>query len=129
VLAVKDQLGVEPFDFADLTESQTVLLRLDDIAFLAVFNDSGGAIQGLMPKLKKITGPVHGLQLRELMADLAFVNLHLESRPTFHTRVNGLTGEQSIEAKIPRQFALKPLEKALRGRLAARHGSSAARGP
>jgi hypothetical protein len=117
VMSVKQKPGVEPFDFADLSAAQTLLLRLDDVAFLAVFNDSGGAMQGLMPKLEKINGSVHELQLRELMADLAFVNLHIEHRPTFHTAIDGRTGEHAIEAVRPPQFSLKPLDKALRGRL------------
>jgi hypothetical protein len=92
VMSVKRPSEDEPFDFADLSEAQTLLLRLDDIAFLAVFNDSGGSMQGLIPKLERITGSVNGLQLRELMAELAFVNLHLEHRPVFHTLVDGSSG-------------------------------------
>lgn len=117
IMSAKRRPSVETFDFADLSEAQTLLLRLDDVAFLAVFNDSCGAMQGLMPKLDRISGAVHELQLRELMAELALVNLHLEHRPTFHTRVDGRTGEHSIEANRPPQFALKPMDKTLRGRL------------
>lgn len=117
VMSAKQQPGVEPFDFADLSAAQTLLLRVDDVAFLAVFNDSCGAMQGLMPKLERITGSVHELQLRELMAELAFVNAHLEHRPTFHTRIDGGTGEHSIEVTRPPQFSLKPMDKALRGAL------------
>ena len=117
VMSAKERPGVEPFDFADLSSAQTLLLRVDDVAFLAVFNDSCGAMQGLMPKLDRITGSVHELQLRELMAELAFVNVHLEHRPTFHTRIDGGTGEHSIEVTRPPQFSLKPMDKALRGRL------------
>jgi hypothetical protein len=117
VMSAKQQPGVEPFDFADLSAAQTLLLRIDDVAFLAVFNDSCGAMQGLMPKLDRINGSVHELQLRELMAELAFVNVHLEHRPTFHTRIDGGTGEHSIEVTRPPQFSLKPMDKALRGAL------------
>ena len=117
VMSAKQRPGVEPFDFADLSAAQTLLLRVNDVAFLAVFNDSGGAMQGLMPKLDRISGSVHELQLRELMAELAFVNLHLEHRPAFHTRIDGGTGEHSIEVTRPPQFSLKPMDKALRGTL------------
>jgi hypothetical protein len=117
VMSVTQPPGVEPFDFADLSEAQTLLLRVDDVAFLAAFNDCAGAIQGLMPKLGRISGAVHELQLRELLAELAFVNLHIEHRPTFHTLIDGRSGEHSIEATRPPQFSLKPMDKALRGRL------------
>ena len=117
VMSVTQRPGVEPFDFADLSAAQTLLLRVDGVAFLAVFNDSGGAMQGLMPKLDRITGAVHELQLRELLAELAFVNLQIEHRPTFHTLVDGRSGEQFIEATRPPQSSLIPMDKALRGRL------------
>jgi hypothetical protein len=117
VMSVVEQPGVESFDFADLSEAQTLLLRVDDVAFLAVFNDSCGSMQGLMPKLNRITGAVHELQLRELLAELAFVNLHIEHRPTFHTLIDGRSGEHSIEATRPNPFLLKPMNKILRGRL------------
>ena len=62
-----------------------MLLRLDDAAMLTVFNDSGGAMNYLWQKLEKINGPVSELQLREIMVDLAYLNLHLKERPTSHT--------------------------------------------
>ena len=117
VIPAQRRSGVEPFDFADFSNTQALLLRVDEVAFLAVFNDSCGAMQGLMPKLDRITGPVNELQLRELLAELAFVNHHIEHRPTFHTLVNVRTGKQSIRARRPPQFSLKPMDKLRRGRL------------
>jgi hypothetical protein len=108
VMSATQPHGGQPFDFTDLSAAQTLLLRLDDVALLAVFNDSCGAMQGLMPKLNKITG---------LMAELAFVNLHIEHRPTFHTLVDGRTGEQSIAATLPPEFSLIPMDKGVRGSL------------
>lgn len=83
---VKAQASSERFDFGDLYLAQTMFLRLDDIALLTVFDDSGGAMNYFWKKLEKITGPVSELQLREIMVELAFLNLHLKERPTFHTK-------------------------------------------
>jgi hypothetical protein len=65
-----------------------MLLRFNDMGMLAVFNDSGGAINYFWQKLEKISGPVSELQLREIMVELAFLNLHLKERPTFYTEYN-----------------------------------------
>ena len=86
------------FDFADLSEAQTIMLRLDDFAVFAVFNDSGGAMNWFHQKYERIKGPLSALQAREVMTDLAFLNLHLEPRPSFHTETN-------IPAQISRIIA------------------------
>ena len=80
-LAAKSELGREKFDFGDMYTAQTMFLRLEDVGLFAVFNDSCGAINGLTPRLERIEGPLSELQLKEIMADLAFLNLHIEHRP------------------------------------------------
>jgi hypothetical protein len=117
IMGAKRHPDRENFDIADFSEAQSLLLRLDDIALYAVFNDSCGAIQGLMPKLDRITGDLNGPQVRELLAELAFVNLHLAERPIYHTLVDGHRGEYRIQATLPSQFALKQMDKTVRGRL------------
>ena len=93
-----------------------MLLRLDDTAMLTVFNDSGGAINYFYQKLEKITGPVSELQLREIMAELAFLNLHLKERPTFHTEFDVVNEKCRIIGKRPK-LELLDMDRQVRGKL------------
>lgn len=101
-LSVKDLASVEPFDFGDLNPAQTMLLRIDDSAMLTVFNDSGGAMNYFWQKLEKFTGPVAGLQLREIMAELAYLNLRLKERPSFRTEIDLVSKTCRIVATRPK---------------------------
>lgn len=105
------------FDFADLSEAQTIMLRLDDFAVFAVFNDSGGAMNWFHQKYERITGPVSALQAREIMADLAFLNLHLEPRPDFHTETNLAAETARIVATRSPTPEMRDLDYGIRGAL------------
>jgi hypothetical protein len=104
------------FDFSDLYVAQTMLLRLDDMGMLAVFNDSGGAMNYFWQKLEKISGPVSKLQLREIMVELAFLNLHLKERPTFYTEYNVANEQCRIVGKRPK-LDLADMDGQTRGQL------------
>jgi hypothetical protein len=91
VLPARTQVSPEKFDFGDLSFGQTMLLRLDDTALLTVFNDSGAVNGWFCQKLEKITGPLSDLQLREVLVEFAWLNIHLKERPTFQTECNSLT--------------------------------------
>jgi hypothetical protein len=79
-----DSSGIS-FDYGDLFQFQTMMIRLDDFAFLAVFNDGGCAQLFLKQKLERVTGPVSDIQLRELNAELAFLNAHLKNHPVLES--------------------------------------------
>lgn len=115
-IPVRGQISPERFDFGDLYLAQTMLLRLDDTAMLTVFNDSGGALSYFRQKLKRITGPVSELQLREIMVELAYLNLHLKERPTFQTECNLVNEKCRIIARRP-TLALAPMDRTVRGKL------------
>ena len=86
-MPVRREASTEPFDYGNLYFAQTSLIRLEGIALLTVFGDSGGALGFLYDRIiKRITGAVSDVQARELMVDLAFYNLHLKVRPVFQTR-------------------------------------------
>jgi len=84
---VADLPGVQAFDIADLTQAQTLALRMDDFALIAVFNDAGAVHHGLRPITQKLAGALNWVQVRELSARAAHCNLHLENRPIFHTQI------------------------------------------
>lgn len=96
----------ESFDYFDLYDSQTVLLRLNDIAFIAVLNDACGALNLFLNICQKIAGPLSPIQLREVVAHLAFINLHLEERPQFYSKFDPQQQLYIISANLPQRPAL-----------------------
>jgi hypothetical protein len=108
--------SVEQFDFSDLYLAQTMLLRLNDIALFCVFDDSGGALSRFHPRLDRVTGPLSHIQLREVMAELAFLNMSLKERPSFHTECDMINETSRIVATRP-ELDLVPVDMRLRGKL------------
>lgn len=100
----------EAFDFADLYPSQTVLVKLGNIAIVSVLNDSCGASNGFMKLSKRITGGVSGIQLREILAHLAVINVHIKQRPTYRTLYDPQSGQSSICATVPEKFEMDRLD-------------------
>ena len=116
-IPVKAQASPGRFDYGDFYLAQTMLLRLDNVAMLTVFNDSGGAMNYFMQKLEKITGPVSELQLREIMVELAYLNLHIKERPTFLTECDTLNETCRIVGKRPEYLELMKMDRRVRGAL------------
>jgi len=113
---VKLREGQEAFDFGDLYAAQTMMLRFNTTAIIAVFNDSGGAMSYFWQKLEKITGPVSDVQVREIMCELAYLNLHLKDRPQFATQFD-LANETSRIVAMRPTLALADLDRSVRGKL------------
>jgi hypothetical protein len=90
----------ESFDFLTLYESQSILLRLGDIAFIAVLNDSGAAFSLLKDELK-LSAPLSPLQLREILAKVSTINLSLKQRPKFVSKFDAYADRYSISANLP----------------------------
>jgi hypothetical protein len=115
-IRVQSATGEQAFDFGDLYDAQSIMLRLGDFAFLAAFNDSGGSAQFLKQKLERITGPVSSIQLRELAAELAFLNVHLKEHPELASGFDLGAERHRIMGK-PVWPELIALDYAVRGRL------------
>jgi hypothetical protein len=113
---VRIQVSQEKFDFGDLSFAQTMLLRLDETALLTVFNDSGAVNGWFWQKLEQITGPLSDLQLREILVEFAYLNLHLKERPTFQTECNSLTETCRIVGHRGSPD-LDPMDRRVRGKL------------
>ena len=116
-LPTRTGLSAERFDFVDLSEGQTLMLRLDGFAVFAVFNDSGGAMNWFHEKAKLISGPVSELQAREIAAELAYLNLHLDPRPIFHTETNLFQQTSNIRATRSPAPEMAPFDRTVRGAL------------
>lgn len=110
-------LTSERFDFIDLSEGQTLMLRLDNFAVFAVFNDSGAAMNWFHEKETMITGPISELQAREIAAELAYLNLHLNPRPAFHTETDLSRQTSHIRTTRPSAPGMSPFDRGIRGAL------------
>ncbi|MDJ0575606.1 MAG: hypothetical protein QNJ65_10625 [Xenococcaceae cyanobacterium MO_234.B1] len=102
-LAIPAKIGnnYQDFDYLDLHDSKTLLLRVSDVCFITVFNDSQNSLVAFKNFLERLSGEMSPLQLREVVAHLAFINLHLKERPEFFTMVNLYKQQQVMSAKCP----------------------------
>jgi hypothetical protein len=100
----------EQFDYCDLSFAQTMLLRIDDIAVIAVLNDSQASLSVVQETLKKIAGPLSPLQLREIMVRMAAINIHLAERPRFSSSLDLLTEAYEISGERPSEIRLEDMD-------------------
>ena len=91
----------EPFDYIDVTRSQTMMLRVGRNACIAVLNDCCAVLGAL--RLPSISwNPKNAnLQLREIVARIAYVNAQLRERPVFHTQWHTEGSGFLIDVKLP----------------------------
>jgi hypothetical protein len=116
VFPAKVRPHFEGFDFIDLTAAQTMLLCIGDVAVIAVFNDSQAALSVAHEDFdRKIGGPLSPLQLRELAARLASVNLQVEPRTRFFSDIDAIAEDYWIRAERPDQVHLPAWDDDLHG--------------
>jgi hypothetical protein len=106
VLPAKQSANYEHFDYRDLYEARTILLRLEDICFIAVLNDSCASSIAFCQHSEKLSGTLSPIQLREVMAHLAHINLHLKKRPQYYSLFSSTEGYQ-IVAELPPSVELE----------------------
>jgi hypothetical protein len=108
----------EPFDFGDLSEYSTVCLRIGSVGIASVLNDCGRVAHMVAEYLSGISGPLSGIQLREIGARLAYGNELLTNRPTFWSE---LAHEQAltIRSSVPDFGDVPPIDRLALGRLMA----------
>ncbi|NTX51834.1 hypothetical protein [Myxococcus sp. CA039A] len=105
LLPAKQANGViEPFDFADIYTSKSILLRINDFCLIAVLDDSCAALSSFMNDLDRIRAPLAPAQLREIFAHISFISANLEERPLFHSIFN--KDGHTIEGSRPREVRL-----------------------
>jgi hypothetical protein len=117
VLPVTPMFSAHRFDFADNFIGQTMLLRLDDVALLAVFDDCGGVLGLMESRLKSITGPLSEPQLRELFVEMAWLNMHLKDRPALNIEIDPAIEMCRLTCDLPPKPELIEPDYGLRGRL------------
>ncbi|HVV65682.1 MAG TPA: hypothetical protein VHC42_09440 [Rhizomicrobium sp.] len=118
VLPANCDSGEEEFDFYDLYAAQTLLIRMNDVAMLTVFNDSAAVTNHLLSVTEGIAGPLSSVQLRELLVEAACCNLQLKTRPVFQSAINLAREHAEIIAAIPsNQPEFEPRDFNLRGKM------------
>ncbi|EOV7451013.1 hypothetical protein ACORBP_004380 [Vibrio vulnificus] len=99
------------FDFCDTYASNTVMLRIGDVAIVSVLDDSCASAYFLAPILEKITGSCSPLQLREILAHVTLINDKLKYRPRFFTKFDRATQSLSIHTELPETMDMEPFTK------------------
>jgi hypothetical protein len=118
VLPAKVRPHFEGFDFIDLSAAQTMLLSIDDVAIIAVLNDAQAAMTIASDvDLPKIGGPLSPIQLRELTARFAAINLQVEPRARFASQIDALSEDYSIKAERPDEVHIPAWDDELLGRI------------
>lgn len=115
ILPVKHEVD-PPFDFVDLYASHTILISMDDWAILGVLNDSGGVMGMYADRVRRMTGPLSNIQLREVLAEIACLNLHISDRPRFRSEFDIEQETIGIVAQRP-ALAMDRLRAEVRGAL------------
>jgi hypothetical protein len=93
------------------------LIRCNDVALLAVFNDSTAVTPHLLRILKNVTGPLSEVQLREVMVEAASCNLHLKNRPEYASLTDLRDRRIKIVANLPERPEFWPVDFRIRGKL------------
>jgi hypothetical protein len=116
VLPVKVRPYFEGFDFIDLTVAQTMLLSINDVAIIAVLNDSQAALSIAHQEFdRKIGGPLSPLQLRELTATFAAINLQVAPRARFISEIDVFSEDYNIRTERPDQVHIPDWDHDLYG--------------
>jgi len=84
-----------------------MFLRVGETAIVTVFNDAKAALSIYVEESSKIGGPLSPLQVREMAARLASINVQLLERPRFSTEVDLLSEECSILGHAPEELRIE----------------------
>lgn len=99
------------FDFCDTYASNTIMLRIGDVAIVSVLDDSCASSYFFSPFIEKITGPCSPLQLREILAHMTLINTKLKYRPRFFTKFDRFTQSLSIHTELPETMDMEDYTK------------------
>jgi hypothetical protein len=103
------------FDYADNTIARSMLVRLGQLAIVAVLDDACAAFNALGGLMSRITRPLTELQLREVLACCADVNLRMKHRPKYFTEVG--QGNAVIRGVVPDRLELADFDAELFGEI------------
>lgn len=117
VLPIKELDYFEHFDYADIYDSKSVLIRLNDIALISVLNDSCFSQHTIPRFIEKIDNNVSPLQIKEIFARLSFANMHLKNRPEYFSDIDILKESYKISATVPSEVEMDEFDLKKFGKL------------
>jgi hypothetical protein len=107
VLPAKTAEHLDSYDYRDVYAANTILLRINDIAFLAVLDDSCAALNFFSGHFNRLSAPLSPLQLREVLSHLTLLNYKLKYRPSYQTKLDSKTRDFCISANMPEKLELE----------------------
>jgi hypothetical protein len=99
ILPASTHSTINTFDYGDSFIGKGIYLKTNDVAFIAILDDSGAALGGFNLDFKRITGALSPLQLREFLARLSHNNYSLLDRPVYKSHIK--SGKYSIVTTLP----------------------------
>lgn len=104
------------FDYRDHVVSDTVYIRIGDIAIISVLNDSC-AVSEMIEGRIRLDGSANLLQCAEILTEYQTASLHLKNRPTYRTVLNSELGLFEIDAVFPESKDIAEFNARLRGEI------------
>lgn len=98
----------EKYDYIDLYETGTVLLRLGDFFIICVIGDSKLVTKLIENRTKRITGKLNILQIRELYSRITYEFLRIIDRPKYLTTAIFKDNDIRIKTSIKNQIKIAP---------------------
>ena len=102
ILPASTEQGWPRFDFVSMSLPRTMLFRIEDVALLVVLGDGGIARNIFETSLSKLEGPLSPIQVREVVANLAFISLSLDELPEIKTEFDFDRGLSRMLVRRPR---------------------------
>lgn len=104
--------STDAFDYIDTPYGRVVMVQIGELCLILVIDDSCFSKVIFSEELKKIQGRVNRYQIREIIANLNYINLNIQDRPLFKSLIkdNG-NGNYLIYAELPRICKLVEKEK------------------
>lgn len=95
----------ELYDYIDTPYGRVIMIQIRDFCMLHVVDDAGASAFIYQNQLKKISGMVNPYQVRELIANLNYINLNLKERPVFKSFIEDKgNGDYIIFSELPKSF-------------------------
>lgn len=116
IMPIFDYESSGKFDYRDHWPTDTIFLRIHDIAIISVLNDSGKVAEMANPRVP-LDAPPNVIQAAEILTEYQAASAHLISRPRFATLVDTENGNCSIEAIFPEDVEIADFNARRRGQI------------
>jgi hypothetical protein len=104
------------FDYRDHSPSDSIFLRINDIAIISILNDTGKVAEMAAPRIPLEKAP-NLFQTAEILTEYQAASVHLLNRPKFVTLADKATGHCSIKAILPTDIEIADFNLGLYGKL------------